>query len=86
MDIKKIAKERMRILIGLSSEKYVRLAERIGKRTRTHMPKELKMKYCKKCKTPFTTKTLKVRIKDKTVIYECLKCGFLKRYPFKKKK
>jgi len=47
-----------------------------------------KRKFCKKCNTFFTSKTLRVRIqkKDKRVTYTCLVCGNVQRYPYVREK
>ena len=89
---KETARERMKILVDKAvkdkKKRYVELASKIGMRTKTPMPKHLKLKFCRKCKEPFHAKSLKVRVDSKknTVVYECLKCGNKQRYPYVKEK
>jgi ribonuclease P protein subunit RPR2 len=89
---RQIAKERMKILVDKAvkdkKKRYVELARKVGMKARQPMPKDLKFKYCKKCKEPYSSDTLKVRVNSKknTVIYECLKCGDKRRYPFVREK
>ncbi len=88
-DYKKIAVERIRHLLALArknkqkSKRYISLAEKIGMKSRVKIPKDLKIQYCRKCKTLFTNKTLKVRTKKGFLVYECLACGNIKRYKIK---
>lgn len=84
------ATERIKILFGLAKDnkskqkRYIELAEKIGQKMRTKIPKELKLKYCKHCKTLFNAETLKVRTKNGIIIYECLECGDKDRIPLQK--
>ncbi|MBR9679023.1 MAG: ribonuclease P [Nanoarchaeota archaeon] len=89
---KDIANERIRLLVdkGVSEKnpRYVELARKIGMKTRVSMPKDLKFKFCKKCGTPFSADTHRVRINSKKniVVYECLKCGHKTRFPYVREK
>ena len=88
----RIAKERMRILVEKAvrekNPRYVELARKIGMKARVPMPKDLKFKFCRKCGTPFSADTCRVRINSKknVVVYECLKCGHKTRFPYVKEK
>jgi len=95
MDIKKIAKERIKILINLAfeyakkdldlSRKYIELARRIGKRANVRLRK-LKRLFCKYCNTPLIfgyTARVRLNKKTKTVNITCLVCNKVKRYPYK---
>ena len=92
----KIAKERTEILFeraeqaakegnfGLS-KRYVSLARKIGMKVQLSMPKHLKRKFCKKCHVFWIpSKTVRVRTHktEKRVIFTCLKCNAIQRYPY----
>ncbi len=79
MDIKKIAKERIKILIKLAfeyakkdlelSRKYIELARKIGKRANVRLRK-LKRLFCKNCNTPLIfgyTARVRLNKKNKTI-------------------
>lgn len=92
---KKIARERMDILLGLAeiemregratySRKYVELAARIGMRYNTPMGKQ-KRSYCSKCRSYFVFPTnASVRLKNGRIVITCAECGTVSRYPFKR--
>ncbi len=85
MDVKKIARERIDILFSEASKRpekanrYVELARRIAMKARISLS-NFKTCYCTKCHVLFNSESLKVRIKKGFVVYECLKCGFKRRY------
>lgn len=93
---RKIAKERIEILLKLAekeiknnqerSRRYVELARIIGKRYNIRLTKEQKSKFCKKCNTilipGFTMKTW-LDPKTKTKVVKCLFCKYLYRTPYK---
>lgn len=88
----KIAEERMKILFEEAekrpkyAERYLKLAEKIGMKTETPVPSDLNKNYCSNCYTILTPgKTCRVRVnsKKKTVNYECLECGDIRRYGYK---
>ena len=98
MNVKKIAKERVKILFDMAkdeavkenwerSRRYVELARKIAMKTNISL-KNYKRKFCKKCNTYFTSKTAKVRTqkKDMRITYTCLVCGNVQRYPYVKEK
>ncbi len=95
---KKIAKERIKKLFDLAeqeakkekwekSRRYVELARRIAMKFNISISR-YKRKFCKKCNTYFTSKTVRVRTqkKDMRVTYTCLVCGNIQRYPYIKEK
>jgi ribonuclease P protein subunit RPR2 len=92
---KKIAKERIEILFKLMEKvkdedyelarRYVELARRIAMKYRLKLPKEFKLKFCKKCLYPYTSGRFRVRIAKSRVIITCLNCGFVKRVPIRPK-
>ncbi|MEM5832110.1 MAG: hypothetical protein QXT38_02250 [Candidatus Aenigmatarchaeota archaeon] len=96
---KKIAKERIEILLDLAfkkleegdeelAKKYMQLVRTIALKTNYRL-KGLKKYFCKKCFIPLVIgKTARVRLNKnhKTINITCLKCGYVKRYPYKPKK
>ena len=87
-EIKKIALERIRILLNRAkidkkrSTRYVELARRIAEKCRVKIPKEFKIRICRKCNTFLIPGfNCRVRIKKSRVIITCLNCGKIKRYP-----
>ncbi|MCS7094134.1 MAG: ribonuclease P [Candidatus Aenigmarchaeota archaeon] len=93
---KKIAKERIEILLNLAekeikknpdrSRRYVELARTIGKRYNVRLTQTQKRKFCKKCNTilipGYTMKTW-LDSKNKTKVVKCLHCKNLYRKPYK---
>lgn len=93
--IKKIAKERINILLKYAfeyakkdlelSRKYVELARKIAKRANFRL-KRLKRLFCKYCNTPLIfgyTARVRLNKHHKTINITCLICGKTKRYPYK---
>ena len=71
------------------ANRYVELARKISMKYKVRIPRELKRRFCKKCHSFLVPGiNLKVRIdsKQKSVVYECLECGFKMRYPYVKEK
>jgi len=88
----KIAEERMKILFEEAekrpkyAERYLKLAEKIGMKTETPIPSDLNKKYCSNCYTilkPGRNCRVRVDSGNKTVNYECLECGDVRRYGYK---
>ncbi len=91
-----IGEERVSILAELSIEalangredlavRYVTLARNIGKKTKAKMPEDFK--YCKKCLIPLVPGTnCTVRLTSEKVVTTCLRCGELRRMPYRKEK
>ena len=93
---KQIARERMEILFEeakkafrespLLSNRYITLARKISMKLKVPIPKQYKKLFCKNCyKFLQPGKTLRARIKNKTLIYNCSNCNFTKRYPLRKR-
>lgn len=87
----KIAEERIRILFGEAgkrpeyAERYLKLAEKIGMRTETSIPSDLKKKYCGECYTllnPGNNCKVRINSDSKTVEHECLECGNILRHGY----
>lgn len=66
------------------ADRYVYLARMISMRTRTRIPRELKMFICRRCKRvlrPGVTGVFRVRARPKkAVAVKCLRCGYTHRY------
>lgn len=95
-NVTELAEERIRILFEKADERvnegreelaqrYVELAQRIGEKTQTRMPRELKKKYCSECDSYLIPgRNCKVRVKDgrEKVVYRCENCGKSQSYGF----
>lgn len=89
---KQIAAERMERLISLSvmnvmtgnderASRYIGIAQRIGMKTQTPMPKDIR--YCKTCMIPLVPGTnCSVRLRNHRVNMRCDKCGASVRIPY----
>ncbi len=95
MDVDRIARERIEILLGLArkmwgedknlSKRYVQLARRIAMRHRIKLSSWL---FCKKCGAVFIHgKTVKARQSPgkKMVLYICLECGAVKKFGYSRR-
>ncbi len=66
------------------ADRYVDIARRISLRHRAPIPRELKKRICKKCGAFLVPgKNCRVRLDGKNVVVTCLRCGAIKRYPYK---
>ena len=90
---KRIARERIEILLekALKSEipfsrRYIELAMRIASRYRVRIPEKFRNTFCRKCYTPYTSRTSKVRLSRGVRVITCLHCGYIKRIPYKPRK
>lgn len=88
----KIAEERIEILFKEAEkrpeyeERYIKLAEKIGMKAETPIPKDLKKKYCSSCYsilTPGDNCRVRVNSNRKTISYRCTECGATQRYGYK---
>ncbi len=99
-EVKRIAGERVRILLNLASDvlrkdeelakRYVQLAFRIAAKARLKLPREVKRRYCRRCKVPLIPGyTARIRVKKgcggTKIVVTCLRCGYIRRYPLKGK-
>ncbi len=92
---KEIARERIKILFQQAKEKfpknpelsnrYVKLARELAMKVKIRIPPELKRKFCKHCyKYLVPSKNLRVRTRNKKIVYYCLECKKYTRIPYKK--
>lgn len=98
-ELRDLAWQRIRILLRLAdntirsdealARRYVELAFRIAAKARLRLPRSLKRRYCRRCKIPLVPGlTARVRIKggeDGRLIVTCLRCGYVRRYPLRKR-
>jgi ribonuclease P protein subunit RPR2 len=96
----KLAAERITILFRQAEEaakkgdfdrakRYVSLARTIAMKVQLAMPKEFKRRFCKKCQVYWIpSKTVRVRTHKtaKRIVFTCLSCGAIQRYPYVKEK
>lgn len=91
---RRIAEERIEILFEQAktsfkdspslSNRYITLARKLSMKYKVSIPKKYKKLFCKKCyKFLQPGKTLRTRIKNKTLVYYCTNCNYIKRYPLK---
>lgn len=96
---KTIAKERIKILFSLASRefsehpersnRYVELARKIGKRYNIKISGEYRRRFCRKCLhylRPGINSKVRTRSTQGALIIECLDCGNISRYPYRKEK
>lgn len=97
--IRDIARQRARLLFNLASERagegdfdlarrYVEITLKLASKAGLKLPRRLKRSYCRKCFVPLIPGvTLSVRIrsegKGSRVVYKCLLCGWVRRFPIK---
>lgn len=91
----KTAKERIAELFRLAEEvfdedeeladRYIGLARKISMRYKVRIPKELKKRFCKHCYSYLVPgKNCRVRTHEGKVVYYCMKCGEVMRFPYRK--
>ena len=98
-ELKKIALDRIDRLMDFAKKhaterpeiarEAIILAVRIAQKARVRIPRKYKRMFCRKCGTPFwTPNSFTVRVRDRRsthIVIKCLKCGYIKRIPVKKK-
>jgi len=91
--IKEMALERIKRLFELAelefdehperSDRYVRLAVKIGTRYRVRIPKHLKIRFCKHCYSFLVPgKNARVRLRGNYMTTTCLNCNKPMRRPY----
>lgn len=89
-----MAEQRIRRLFDLAekayprrpelSDRYVDIARRISMRHRVGLPRDFKRRMCKACGSFLVPgKNSRIRLDGRNVVITCLKCGTVKRYPYK---
>ena len=85
IDVEKIVLERMYRLSELAEEefgklpkrskRYIELVNKLSQRNRVKIPKELRMKFCKKCSAFLVEgKNLERKVSGKLIETKCLEC------------
>ncbi len=65
------------------ANRYVEIAREISMKYLVRIPKEYKLRYCKKCHSYLLPgKNCMVRLKKHKVVIKCLNCGHFMRYPY----
>lgn len=91
---KQIAKERINELFNRAKEifdenpslsnRYVEIARKIAMKAQVSIPSNLKKSYCKKCFSYLVPgRNLRIRTRNKKLIYYCTNCKNIMRYPYK---
>ncbi|MBS3110092.1 ribonuclease P [Candidatus Woesearchaeota archaeon] len=94
---RKIALERIIILFGEAknifsydpklSDRYVFLARKIAMKYKVRLPNELKRKFCRRCHSFFMPgKNCRIRTHEGKVVYFCMKCKNIMRFPYVKER
>ncbi len=94
---KKIARERIEILIKLAEEvfhkdkalarRYVELARKIAMRCAMRFPRKFRRKVCRKCNALLIPgENCRIRIYKHRIIITCLECGNIRRIPLRRKR
>ena len=89
-----IAEQRIKRLFDLAkaaypsrpdlSDRYVDIARRISMRHRVGIPREFKRYVCKECCSYLVPgQNSRIRLDGNNIIVTCLKCGSIRRYPYK---
>lgn len=69
------------------ADRYVDIARRISMRHRVSIPPDLKRSVCKQCYGYLAPgSSARVRADGRNVVITCLRCGGIKRYPYKRPK
>ena len=90
-----IAKERIRTLFDQAekvfhedpelSNRYVELARKIAMKFKVRIPRELKRRFCKHCKTYLVPSVnCSVRTHEGHVVYYCKTCRKYMRFPYRR--
>lgn len=66
------------------ADRYVEIARDISMRHRVSIPGDLKRRVCKECHAYLVPgRNSRTRLDGRNVVITCLKCGAIKRYPYK---
>lgn len=70
------------------ARRYIEIMLRVASKAKLKLPRRLKRSYCRRCYAPLIPGiTLSVRIrsegKGSRVVYKCLLCGWIRRFPVK---
>jgi RNase P subunit RPR2 len=67
------------------AHKYIKEIQKLSQTFNIRLKKEEKLQYCKKCLTPWNTKTKQIRLNPTNSCIEhiCINCSFVRRYKYK---
>lgn len=93
-EIKRIALERINKLFEEAAKvfkndkklanRYVKIARKIGMKTKIRIPSKFKKRFCKHCLSYLVPGVnCRVRTKNGKLVYYCLECKRFMRYPYK---
>ncbi len=68
------------------AKRYITLARKIGQRTKTPIPRALKLRMCKKCNAYLHAGNSTTRMRNGRKIIVCSECSTVKRIPLGGKK
>lgn len=92
-EFKELAAERIERLFGIAegifkarpelADRYVRAAWRLKTKYNLRLPKNFKLKFCRKCLSFWSPgASCRVRVQSGRVIVTCLRCGRITRLPY----
>ncbi|MBW2982425.1 ribonuclease P [Candidatus Woesearchaeota archaeon] len=69
------------------ADRYVKLARELAMKYKVRIPRELKRRFCKHCNSYLVpSKNVRIRTRNKKVVYYCLNCKNYMRFPYLKEK
>ena len=71
------------------ADRYVELAWRIATRHNVRIPKSMRTKFCRRCKSFFGPDRYRVRLRTKPttrLVITCLRCGYSRSFPTERAK
>jgi len=89
-DIVYIAERRINYLFNLAVDnrseialcnRYISMAEAIARRMDITLPRDIKRKYCKRCKTLYSVNA-HIRLRHRILTVRCGNCGDIRRIPY----
>jgi ribonuclease P protein subunit RPR2 len=91
---KEIARERINLLFKKANEiykedsslsnRYVEIARKIAMKAQVNIPSNFRKKFCRKCYAYLVPgENCRVRTRNKKLIYYCMECKNIMRFPYK---
>ena len=88
---RELARKKVLELLGLAyslaqndlnlAVKYAEQAFDLSRKLRVKVPIAMKRKFCRRCRAPLIPGlTARFRVKRKTLVVSCLRCGWIRRY------
>jgi ribonuclease P protein subunit RPR2 len=86
-DLFGLAEQEARLGRGALSDRYVRLARRIGTRYNVRLLVEYRDLYCRGCSSYWVEgRTLRTRLREGRRVQTCLQCGRVRRVPIRSRR